>query len=200
MHKTGFRLSEEVCANAKNSIDVPLFLLTLPANSGDYFGAPTTRKTQQQQGKDMNNLPSVNIEEILRESVDNYEKALRSGIKFQEDAINRWKDVLPKLGSPEELKAKLEEISAEVVPAARKQLEEAVGTLSRTSDQVLSLSEKTVSVYKAPTLEEAKSRLQDLTESYFAAARENLKIAFDANARVTGYWSDLVGRFVPVAK
>ncbi len=148
----------------------------------------------------MSYSPSQNIEEILRESKDNYEKALKSGIKFQEDTINHWKDVLQKLGSPEELKAKLEELSAELVPAARKQMEKVVETLSRTSDQVLSLSEKTVSVYKAPMLPEAQRRLQDVTESYFAAARDNLKVAFDANARVIGYWSDLVGRLVPAAK
>jgi chromosome segregation ATPase len=155
----------------------------------------------------MNYSPSLNVEEILRESVDNYEKALKSGIKFQEDTINRWKDMLRKLGSPEEFKAKLEELktkleelSAEVVPAARKQIEEAVETLKQTGEQVLSLSEKSVAVYKAPSLPEAQARLQDLTESYFAVARENLKVAFDANARGIGYWSDLVGRFVPAAK
>ncbi len=148
----------------------------------------------------MNYSPSVNIEEILRESTDSYEKALKSGIKLQEDTINNWKDVLQKLGSPEELKAKLEELTAELVPAARKQMEEFVETLSKSSNQVLSLCEKTASVYDAPTLPEAQHRLKDLTESYFAAARENLKIAFDANARVIGYWSDLMGRLVPAAK
>jgi hypothetical protein len=148
----------------------------------------------------MSDTHSINIEEILRESMDNYEKALKSGIKLQENTINLWKDVLEKLRSPEEFKAKLEELSAELVPAARKQMEEAVEILSRTSDQVLSLSEKTVSVYKAPTLPEAQLRLKDLAESYFAVARENLKIAFDANARVIGYWSDLIGRFAPAAK
>ncbi len=145
-------------------------------------------------------MNSLNIDEILRESKDNYEKALKSGIELQEETINNWKDVLKKLGSPEELQAKLEQITAELVPAARKQMEEVVETLSRTSNQVLSLSEKTVSVYKAPTLPEAQLRLKDLTESYFAVARENLKIAFDANARVIGYWSDLMGRLVPAAK
>ena len=155
----------------------------------------------------MSDSPTVNIEEILRESVDNYEKVLRSGIKFQEDTINRWKDVLPKFGSPEELKAKLEEfkakleeIGAELVPAARKQLNEIVEVLSRTSEQVLSLSEKTVSVYTARTLPDVQSRVKEVTESYFAATRENLKFAFDANTRVIGYWSDLVGRLVPAAK
>jgi hypothetical protein len=148
----------------------------------------------------MSDTFALNIEEILRESGDNYEKALKSGIKLQEDTINLWKDVLEKLASPEELKAKLEEISAEVVPAARKQMEEAVETLSRTRDQVLSLSEKTVSVYKAPTLPEAQLRIKELTESYFAVARENVKIALDAKARVIGYWSNLIGRFAPAAK
>jgi hypothetical protein len=148
----------------------------------------------------MSNLPSLNIEEILRDSMDKYEKALESGIKLQEDTINLWKDVLQKLGSPEEFKAKLEELNAELLPATRKQMEEIVETLNRTRDQVLLLSEKSVSVYKAPTLSEAQLRLTDLAESYFAVVRENLKIAFDANVRVIGCWSDLIGRFAPAAK
>ncbi len=148
----------------------------------------------------MSDSLSLNIEEILRESKDNYEKALKSAIKLQKDTINLWKDVLQKLGSPEEFKGKLEELSAELVPATRKQMEEVVETLSKTRDQVLSLSEKTASVYTSPTLPEAQLRLKDLTESYFAVARDNLKIAFDANARVIGCWSDLIGRFAPVAK
>ena len=148
----------------------------------------------------MSDSPSLNIEEILRESVNKYEKTLESGIKLQEDTINLWKDVLKKIGSPEELKAKLEEVSAELLPATRKQLEEVVETLNRTGNQVLSLTEKTVSVYKAPSLPEAQTRFQDLTESYFAIARDNLKIAIDANARFVGYWSDLIGRLVPAAK
>lgn len=148
----------------------------------------------------MSDSPSQIIEEFLRESKDSYEKALKSGIKLQEDTINRWKDVLQQIESPEDLKEKLEELSSELIPAARKQLEEVAVSLSRTSDQVLSLSEKTVSVYKSPTLPEAQQRLRDLTESYFAVARENLKIAFDTNARVIGCWSNLMGRFAPAAK
>jgi hypothetical protein len=155
----------------------------------------------------MSDTFALNIEEILRDSIDNYEKALKSGIKLREDTISFWKDVLPKIGSPEDLKAKLEEfkvkleeLGAEVLPAARKQLDEVIATLRRTGEQVLSLSEKTVSIYTAPTLPEAQSRLKEVSESYFAVARENLNIAFDANARVIGYWKDLAGRFVPAAK
>jgi hypothetical protein len=148
----------------------------------------------------MSDSPSLNVEEILRESTNKYEKALQSGIKLQEDTINLWKDVLKKIGSPEQLKVKLEEVSAELLPATRKQLEEVVETLNRTGNQVLSLTEKTVSVYKAPSLPEVQSRVQDLTESYFTIARDNLKIAIDANARFVGYWSDLIGRLVPAAK
>ncbi len=148
----------------------------------------------------MSDSPSLSIEDILRETMDNYEKALKSGIKLQEDTINHWKDALQKFGSPEELQAKLEEITAELFPAARKQMAEVIETLSRTSDQALSLCEKTAAVYKAPTLPEAQRRLQDVTESYFAAARDNLKVAFDFNSRVIGYWSDLTGRLVTTAR
>ena len=148
----------------------------------------------------MSDSPSQKIEEFLRESTETYEKALTSGINLQEDTINLWKDALRKLGSPEKFQAKLEEITTNLIPAARKRMEEVVETLSRSGDQALSLCEKTASVCKAPTLLEAQHRIQDLTESYFVFARNNLKITFDANTRVIGYWRDLMGRMVPVAK
>lgn len=145
-------------------------------------------------------MHSKDFENVLRESMDNYKKALKTGIKLQEKTVNVWKDVLQELGSAEQLQAKLKECTADLIPTARKQMEEIAATLSRTSDQVLLLSEKTVSVCKATTLPEAQHGLQDLAESYFAAARENLKIAFDVNTQAIGYWSDFVGQLVPVAK
>jgi hypothetical protein len=45
---------------------------------------------------------SASIEEFFHEAMRSYEKALKSGIQLQEESVNLWKDLLSKLGSPEE--------------------------------------------------------------------------------------------------
>ncbi len=49
---------------------------------------------------------SDSIDELFHEAMRSYEKALKSGIQLQEESVNLWKDLLTKLGSPEEFQAK----------------------------------------------------------------------------------------------
>ena len=48
------------------------------------------------------------MDELFQEAMRSYEKALKSGIQVQEESVNLWKDLLTKLGSPEEFQAKFE--------------------------------------------------------------------------------------------
>jgi hypothetical protein len=51
---------------------------------------------------------SETIAEPFQEAMGSYEKTLKSGIQLQEESVNLWKDLLTKLGSPEEFQAKFE--------------------------------------------------------------------------------------------
>jgi ribosomal 50S subunit-associated protein YjgA (DUF615 family) len=77
--------------------------------------------------------------EVFHEAIRCYEKALKSGIQLQEESVNLWKEVLTKLGSPEELQAKLESLTAAAFPQARKRMEEFIETFNRTSNQTVDL-------------------------------------------------------------
>ena len=67
--------------------------------------------------------------EVFHDAMRNYEAALKSGIQLQEESVNLWKDLLSKLGSPEEFQAKLESMTAD----ARKHMKEFVETCNRKS-------------------------------------------------------------------
>src|SRR6201987_5251015 len=84
------------------------------------------------------------FDEIFREALRNYEKALKSGIQLQEESVQVWKDLLTKLGSPEEFQARLESLNGGVFPAARKRMEEFLETFTRTSNQTVDLFEKSL--------------------------------------------------------
>jgi len=143
---------------------------------------------------------SETIEEVFHEAMRSYEKALKSGIQLQEESVNLWKDLLTKLGSSEELQAKLESMTADAFPQARKRMEEFVETFIRTSNQTIDLFEKTLGVYQATSVTDAQRRLQDLIESSLSALRINVHTALNTNAKIIASWKELMDPFASAVK
>ena len=141
---------------------------------------------------------SGSINELFNEAMRSYEKALKSGIQLQEESVNLWKDLLTKLGSPEEFQAKLDSMTADAFPQARKRMEEFVETFNRTSNQTIDLVEKTLAVYQATSVPDAQRRVQDLIESSLTTLR--VHSALKTNAKIIDSWKELVDRFGPAAK
>src|SRR5271166_6376090 len=108
---------------------------------------PSQGKNMSTTDKKATAATSETMDEAFHEAMRSYEKALKSGIQLQEESVNLWKDLLTKLGSPEELQAKLEAMTADAFPQARKLMEEFV---NRTSNQTIDLFEKTLGAYQAP--------------------------------------------------
>ena len=140
------------------------------------------------------------INNLFHEAMSNYEKALKSGIQLQEESVNLWKDLLTKLGSPEEFQAKLESLNKGVFPAARKRMEEFLEVFTRTSNQTVDLFEKSLGVYQATSVTDAQRRIQDLMESSLAALRVNVHSVLNTNAKIMTSWKELVDRFGPAVK
>jgi len=138
--------------------------------------------------------------EVFHEAMRSYEKALKSGIQLQEESVRLWKDVLTKLGSPEEFQAKLDSMRTEAFPEARKRMEECVETFNRTSNQTIDLFTKTLGVYQAASVTEAQRRVHDLIESSLTTLRVNVHSALNTNAKIIASWKELVDRFGPPAK
>ena len=143
---------------------------------------------------------SETIDELFQEAMRSYEKALKSGIQLQEESVNLWKDLLTKLSSPQELQAKLESMTADVFPKARKRMEEIVETFNRTSNQTIDLFEKTLGVYQATSVTDAQRRVQDLIESSLSTLRVNVHSALNTNAKIIADWKELADRFGPAMK
>ena len=143
---------------------------------------------------------SETIDKVFQEAMRSYESALKSGIQVQEESVNLWKDLLTKLGSPEDFQAKLESMTANAFPKARERMEEFVETFNRTSNQTVSLFEKTLSVYQATSVPDAQRRVHDLIESSLAALRVNVHSALNTNAKIIASWKELADRFGPAVK
>jgi flagellar hook-basal body complex protein FliE len=160
----------------------------------------TTATKENEGATKKGTAPSETINEVFHEAMRSYEKALKTGIELQEESVNLWKDLLTKLGSPEDFQAKLEKMTTDVFPDARKRLEEFLETFNRTSNQTLELFQKSLQVYQATSITDAQRRIQDLMESSLTALRVNVQTALSMNAKVVNSWKDIADRFNPVRK
>jgi|SRR5580693_4892770 coenzyme F420-reducing hydrogenase delta subunit len=168
-------------------------------------GITRSPHNEKKQGKNMSaeatqKATSETIDKVFQEAMRSYENALKSGIQVQEESVNLWKDLLTKLGSPEDFQAKLESMTANAFPKARERMEEFVETFNRTSNQTVSLFEKTLSVYQATSVPDAQRRMHDLIESSLAALRVNVHSALNTNAKIIASWKELADRFGPAVK
>lgn len=143
---------------------------------------------------------SETINEFFHEAMSSHEKALNSGIQLQEESVKLWKELLSKLGSPEELHEKLESMKQEAFPKARERMEEFVETFNRMSNQTIDLFGKAVGVYQATSASDAQRRLQDLIETSLTTLRVNVHSALNTNAKILASWKELADRFGPAAK
>jgi hypothetical protein len=166
---------------------------------------PSQRKQRREEKENMSatdaqKATSETIDKVFQEAMRSYENALKSSIQVQEESMNLWKNLLGRLGSPEEFQAKLESMTADAFPKARQRMEEFVETFNRTSNQTMDLFEKTLSVYRATSVPDGQRRMHDLIESSLAALRVNVHSALNTNAKIIADWKELADRFGPAVK
>ena len=200
-------LFKNICADAKtllarfgNPCDVPSRSSGITRGPHQENKEEARKKMSATETKKATAAASETVDQVFHEAMRSYEKALKSGIQLQEESVNLWKDLLTKLGSAEELQAKLESMTADAFPKARKRMEEFVETFNRTSNQTIDLFEKTLGVYQATSVTDAQRRVQDLVESSLSALRVNVHSALNTNAKIIASWKELVDRFGPAVK
>jgi len=143
-------------------------------------------------------MPSEITNRLFHEAMMNYEKALESGIQLHGDSIKVWKELLARIGTPEVLQSKLDSLSADLFPNARKALNEFVETFSmgtmfanRIGGQTMDLFGKALGIYQCASIGEAQQHAQILIEQTLAVGRENIRTVLNTNLKIMGWWKDV---------
>jgi hypothetical protein len=155
--------------------------------------------TSQKQ-KEKESIPSQTLNELLQEAMASYERALKSGIQFQEESVGLWKELLSKIGSPESLKGQLELINSEVYADTRKGLDEIIATFNRSSSRTIELFRKAFSGNPSHSIKETQEQLQDLVENSLSNLHSNIQAALSMNAKILNSWKEIASNLVPSAK
>ena len=145
----------------------------------------TTKKTAK-------TAAAESAQDLMKDAIKLYEEALKNGIKLQEESLQLWKDLLSKVGAPEDLQNKIEELTGGVFPDTRKKLDEILKVFQDNTSQSLEMYKKAMAIYQADSIEDGQARVQDLIESSLAAMRTNVHTMVDANSKMMASWTDMV--------
>lgn len=135
---------------------------------------------------------SDSAQDLMKDAIKLYEEALKNGIQLQEESLELWKSILNQVGTPDELKDKIDEMTGGVFPETRKKMEDIFKVFQDNMSQSTELFNKAMGVCKASSFEDGQARVQDLMESSLGAMRSNVQTVLDTNSKMVTSWTELV--------
>lgn len=145
----------------------------------------TTKKTAKATATD-------SAQDLMKDAMKLYEEALKNGIQLQEESLELWKNMLKQVGTPDELKEKIEKMTGGVFPETRQKMEDILKVFQANTDQSMDLFNKAMNVCQATSFEDGQLRVQDLMESSLGAMRSNVQTVLDTNSKMMASWTDIV--------
>jgi len=129
--------------------------------------------------------------ELFEEAMKNYDQALQSGIKLQEDTARWWTECMTKAVAPQEWQKRVQALASDTIPIMQKRMEESLRVVEQSARTSLDLLKQALDTVQSDSAASAQSKLQDLWEASLQAFRNNAQALTQANARVIESWSQL---------
>lgn len=135
---------------------------------------------------------SDSAQDLMKDAIKLYEEALKNGIQLQEESLELWKSILNQVGTPDELKDKIDKMTGGAFPETRKKMEDIFKVFQDNMSQSTELFNKAMGVCQASSIEDGQARVQDLMESSLGAMRSNVQTVLETNSKMMTSWTELV--------
>jgi hypothetical protein len=185
MHKQG-RRPEALESSARSSHNTPL-ISHLPTAKED--GGKQTNKPNRERSARMTDKAKPPVSEVFDQAMKNYEQALRTGLKFQEDTGKCLVNLFNQGGSPQDA---YKQFTSEVIPAAQKRFSECVELLEQNSRTGFDVLKKGVEATQTASIAETQTKWVDVCEQSLKSLRTNAQAVADINAKAIDSWIEFV--------
>lgn len=132
------------------------------------------------------------VAELFEQAMKNYEQALKTGLKVQEESARWCVGLLSQAATPQEWQKKMKAIADDVLPQTQKSVEESLKLIEKNSRATIDLLKKAAAVAQSGTPQEAQSKFLGLWEASFNAVRDTAQTVTQANTRALEAWLDFV--------
>ncbi|HWH69584.1 MAG TPA: hypothetical protein VNT26_09380 [Candidatus Sulfotelmatobacter sp.] len=136
-------------------------------------------------------------------AMKNYEQALRSGLKFQEEAVQWWSGSFNQTAAAQDWQKRFVQLTAlanKAVPVAQKNMEEMMGFMQKSGRTSAELLKKAAAAVQTPVMAESQAKWMDFWSSSLGAARSNAETLSQIHAQAITSWVDLVQKSAAAAE
>lgn len=130
--------------------------------------------------------------ELFEQALKNYEQALKTGLKLQEDSVRVWTGLLNQATAPQDLQKRIKALADEIIPQTQKTIEESLKLVEQNSRTSIELLKKAATAAQATTLQDAQSRFLTFCEASLNAVRDATVAVTQANAKAVESWMGYV--------
>lgn len=153
--------------------------------------------------KESTNQKTKPLSEAADKAMKNYEQAVRTGLKLQEEAAHLWTNLLNQSASPQDWQKRVSSASTVangVLPAAQKRMEEVLDLVEQNTKASTDLLKKAADVCQTTTLPECQSKWLDLCTASVDLARSNFEAVTQINSRAVDSWISYVRKSADVTE
>src|SRR5258706_8030630 len=115
------------------------------------------------------------ISDMAEKALRNYEHAVRTGLKMQEEAVQAWTNLFSQSATQDYQKGftRFNTVANAIMPAAQKRMEETLDLMEQNSQTGAKLMKKAMDAAQTPVIAESQAKWMDFWSTSLEAARCN---------------------------
>jgi hypothetical protein len=139
------------------------------------------------------------VSELYEQAMGNYEQALRTGLRMQEESGKWWTNIMDQASSPHDWQKWMKAMSDRLIPETQKNLEENMCIVEQNNRTGVELMKKAMEAAQSSTVMEGQAKFLTLWGASLNAFRENAQAATQANTKAIEMWVEFLRRNAEMA-
>lgn len=164
---------------------------------------PEKIKTEQKARASVSELfeeaMSKPVSELYEQAMSNYEQALRTGLRFQEESGKWLTTMLDQATSPQDWQKWVRAMSERFIPETQKHMEENMKIVEQNSRTGVELMKKALEAAQCTSVMESQTKMLNFWGASLNAFRDNAQAATQANTKAIEMWVDFLRRNAEMA-
>lgn len=128
------------------------------------------------------------VRDLFEQAMKNYEEALKTGLKLQEESSKSWTSLFNQTTSPQDWQKKVKAMSDDVIPQTQKSIDECLKLVEQNSRASVELLKKAVAAAQSTSVQDAQTKFLGLWETSLNVLRDTAQAVTQSNTRAIESW------------
>jgi hypothetical protein len=157
----------------------------------------TTKSTREKEETKNGGMkdPTRPISEMADAALKNYQQALHTSLKLQEEAGRWWSSMLNQTAFVPDWQKRVSDVTGlanDLLPLAQRRMEDVIGLMEKNSRTSAELMKKAVDAAQTPAIAESQAKWLDFWASSLGAVRSNTEAVSEISSKTIDSWIDFV--------